>query len=68
MNASLLSKIFGWGQFVFTTLGQVFVSGGFPTNPIGWMMAISSLGAAIGIHAAGKTDGDTVGVGAPPAK
>lgn len=68
MNASLISKIVGWGQFVFTALGNAIEAGGIPTNPLSWIMTIMSLGTAISVHAAGKTDGDTVGVGAPPTK
>jgi hypothetical protein len=65
MNPSLISKIVGWGQFVFTTLANVVQAGGIPTNPLGWIMTVMSLGTAISVHAAGKTDGDTVGVGTP---
>lgn len=56
MNTALISKIAGWGQFLFTTLGQAF-TGGFPTSPIGWVSLAGSLLAAIGIHAASNTDG-----------
>jgi hypothetical protein len=69
MSPSLISKIVGWGQFVFTALANTFQSGGFPSNPLSWIMTVMSLGTAISVHAAGKTDGDTVGVGVnPPAK
>lgn len=53
---STVAKVAGWLQFV-GQLGAQVMTTGLPTNPIGWVTLASSLVAAIGIHAAGATDG-----------
>jgi len=58
MNTSLLSKIFGWGQFALTTLGTVF-SNGIPTTVPGWVLVGASLATAIANHNASNTAGPT---------
>lgn len=55
MNANL-AKIFGWAQFGLTTVSQV-LSTGVPHNAQGWVGMLGSLLMAVGIHAAGSTDG-----------
>lgn len=49
------AKIFGWAQFGVTAAVQIFA------QPVhgwqGWLTAIASLAAAVGIHAASNTDG-----------
>lgn len=53
---STIAKAAGWLQFVGQLAAQVATTG-LPTNPIGWVTLASSLMAAVGIHAAGATDG-----------
>ena len=58
MNNSTLAKIFGWLQFGTQTLGQIASSPtSVPHGWAGWLTIFSSLAAAVGIHAAGSTDG-----------
>lgn len=56
MNNAQLGKIFGWGQFIFSTLGGA-LSHGLPSDIGGWIGLLGSLAAAIGIHSASNTDG-----------
>lgn len=56
MNNAIVSKLFGWSQFIATALATVF-SNGLPTNTIGWVSVLGSLATAIGVHAASSTDG-----------
>lgn len=52
---STFAKIFGWIQFGVTAASQVFAS---PVHGWqGWLTAIASLAAAVGIHGAASTDG-----------
>lgn len=53
---NVLAKIFGWLQFGITAGSQIF--GQAPVHGwAGWLTSIASFAAAIGIHAAGSTDG-----------
>jgi hypothetical protein len=56
MQAALIGKILGWGQFLFQVLGQVF-AGGLPHGTVGWLGLAGSLATAVGLHAASSTDG-----------
>jgi hypothetical protein len=60
MQAAIVGKVLGWGQFLFQVLSQVFATG-FPHGAAGWLSLAGSLAAAIGIHAASSTDGGTGG-------
>jgi len=52
----IFAKIGGWAQFALTLLAQ-FSQQGTPHGWAGWLAAIGSLAAAVGIHAAANTDG-----------
>jgi hypothetical protein len=57
MATHLIAKIFGWLQFGLQVGNQVF------SQPIhgwpGWLASIASLAAAVGIHAASNTAGNS---------
>lgn len=56
MNASLVGKVTGWGQFGLQLFSQVAATG-LPHNAVGWVALAGSLAMAIGMHAASSTDG-----------
>jgi len=56
MNASLVGKVTGWGQFALQLFSQV-AAVGLPHNAIGWVGLAGSLAMAVGMHAASSTDG-----------
>lgn len=59
MNSGTLAKIFGWLQFGVQAFGQV------ATNPTplhgwaSWVVMLSSLAGAVGIHAASNSGPNT---------
>jgi hypothetical protein len=57
MKTHLIAKIFGWIQFGLQVGNQVF------SQPVhgwaGWLASIASLAAAVGIHAASNTAGNS---------
>lgn len=59
MKSHVLAKIGGWAQFALNLLGQVQQSGSAPHGWAGWLSMIGSLAAAVGIHAASNTSGQT---------
>jgi len=53
---STVAKVAGWLQFAGQFFSQV-ASSGLPHNAVGWAGLAGSLLLAVGMHAAGTTDG-----------
>ena len=60
MANHILAKILGWAQFgvqLFSQVAQQVQPGGAPHGAFSWITLLSSLGVAVGVHAAASTDG-----------
>jgi hypothetical protein len=55
---STVAKVSGWMQFAAQLASQM-ASTGLPHNTVGWVSLVGSLIVAIGMHAAGSTNGTT---------